>query len=165
MKRIIIAGIDSGTTKAYALLDIKGNIIDIGSSKNSHYSDLILKITRYGKVYAIGSDVYPCPNKTLKISRIIGAKIIQPNHDLGYLEKIKMKDNFLKTKKEYVDLKNKHEKDALVAALYGLKKINSLIKKIDDHLKQNNKEHLIDEVIAKVLLENMPITSAVRKIS
>jgi len=120
LKRIIIAGIDSGTTKAYALLDIKGNIIDIGSSKNSHYSDL---------------------------------------------EKIKMKDNFLKTKKEYVDLKNKHEKDALVAALYGLKKINSLIKKIDDHLKQNNKEHLIDEVIAKVLLENMPITSAVRKIS
>ena len=71
----------------------------------------------------------------------------------------------LLSKKDFVKLNNKHEKDALAAALYGLKKTKTLIKKIDDHLKQNNKKHLFEEVKRRVLLEGTPIAKAVKSLS
>ncbi len=165
MTKILIAGIDPGTVSAYCLLDLESNVIDLGSDRQITHSNLILNLTKHGKVYAIGSDVHPCPTLTTKIAGLIGAKIISPDHDLSYLEKIKIVDTYLKTKKDRIEINNKHEKDALAAALYGLKRINTLIKKIKDHLEEHNKKHLQDEVVKKVLLENIPISEAVRNLS
>lgn len=165
MDKLLVAGIDPGTVGAYALLDLKGNLIAIDSGRNFNQSKITLEMTKYGKIFLIGCDVYQCPALTKKLASSIGAKVITPDHDLKYLEKIKIVDNFLKTKKDFVELKNKHEKDALAAALYGLKKINGLIKKIEDHLKQNNKIHLFEEIKRKVLLEDKPIVEAVRLFS
>ena len=162
MSKLLIAGIDPGTVSAYALLDLDGNIISIGSKREISQGDLILELTKYGKVFAIGSDVYPCPNLTIKISRKIGAKVISPDHNLRYLEKIRIVDSFLKTKKERIEISNKHEKDALAAALYGFRRLKTLMKKIDDHLKENKKEHLYTYVLDKVLIDNIPITDAVK---
>src|SRR3989338_1897838 len=150
--KLLIAGIDPGTVGAYALLDIEGNIIHIDSGREFNLSKIALEITKHGKVFIIGCDVYQCPSLTKKLASIIGAKIIIVNE-------------FLKTKKEFIELKNKHEKDALAAALYGLKKTKTLIKKIDDHLKQNNKKHLFEEVKRRVLLEGTPIAKAVKSLS
>ena len=163
--KLLIAGIDPGTVGAYALLDIEGNIIHIDSGREFNLSKIALEITKHGKVFIIGCDVYQCPSLTKKLASIIGAKIITPDHDLRHLEKIKIVNEFLKTKKEFIELKDKHEKDALAAALYGLKKTKTLIKKIDDHLKQNNKKHLFEEVKRRVLLEGTPIAKAVKSLS
>lgn len=165
MDRLLIAGIDPGTTGAYAVLDLEGCIIDIDSGRNMNKSRIALEITKHGKIFLIGCDVYQCPAMTKKLASSLGAKVIAPDHDLKYDEKIRMVAEFLKTKKDFVELKNKHEKDALVAALYGLKRINGLIKRIKDHLRQNNKEYLFDKVKRKVLLENMPIVEAVKLFS
>ena len=165
MDKLLIAGIDPGTIGAYALIDLEGNIIDIASGRDFDKSKIIFEMIKHGKIFLIGCDVYQCPNALLKIASIIGAKVSSPDHDLKYLEKIKIMDDFLKTKKNFVKLNNKHEKDALVAALYGLKRINTLIKKIDDHLKQNNKKYLFEDVKRKVFLENIPITKAVELLS
>lgn len=162
MEKLLIAGIDPGTVGAYALLDLNGNIIEISSGREFNHSKIVREITKHGKVFLIGCDVYQCPNLTARIASSIGAKIISPDHDLRYMEKIKIVDKFLKRKKEFVKLENKHEKDALAAALYGLKRVNSLIKKIDDHLEQNHLEYLEEEVKRKVLLENIPIAKAVK---
>lgn len=162
LEKLLIAGIDPGTIGAYAILDLKGNIIEIDSGRDFNHSKIIAEITKHGKIFLIGSDVYQCPALTTKIARRIGAKIISPDHDLKYLEKIKIVDTFLKTKKEFVKLENKHEKDALAAALYGLKRMKSLIKKIEDHLQQNNIKHLDEVVKRKVLLENVPVSKAVK---
>lgn len=162
MDKLLIAGIDSGTVGAYAILDLYGNIIKISSGRNFNQNKITNEITKHGKIFLIGSDVYPCPNLSDKIARVIGAKIASPDHNLSYLEKIKIVDDFLKTKKEFVKLENKHEKDALAAALYGLKRIKTLMKKIDDHLEQNNLKHLEKEVKRKVLLGNIPISKAVK---
>ena len=158
----MIAGIDPGTVGAYALLDLEGNIISIDSGRNFNQSKIILEMTKYGKIFAIGCDVYQRPVLTAKIASSIGAKVISPDHDLKYSEKIKIVDTFLKTKKEFVKLENKHEKDALAAALYGLKKVRGLIKKIEDHLEENNKMYLSEKVIRKVLLDGIPIVKAVK---
>lgn len=164
MDRLLIAGIDPGTVGAYAILDLNGNIVKISSGRDFNQSRITKEITKHGKIFMIGSDVYPCPNLSEKIARIIGARIVSPDHNLSYLEKIKIVDEFLKEKKEFVNLENKHEKDALAAALYGLKKIKTLMKKIDDHLEQKNLKHLEEEIKRKVLLENVPISKAVKLI-
>ena len=165
MEKLLIAGIDPGTVSGYAIIDIEGNLIDLGSERELTTGDLILKITKHGKIFAIGSDVYPCPNLTNKIASRIGARVIGPDHDPRYLEKIKIVDTYLKNQKKIIEINNKHEKDALAAALYGLKKINTLLNKIDDHLKQNNKMYLREKVKMKVLLENKPIVEALRELS
>ncbi len=162
MDKLIIAGIDPGTVGAYALLDLEGNIISINSGRDFNLSKITLEITKHGKVFIIGCDVYQCPVLTAKIASAIGARVVSPDHDLKYLEKIKIVDTFLKNKKDFIKLNNKHEKDALAAALYGLKRINGLMKKIEDHLKQNNITHLKEKVKRKVLLDNVPIVKAVK---
>lgn len=165
MDKLLIAGIDPGTTGAYALLDLNGNLISVDSGREFDLKKITFEITKHGKVFLIGCDVYQCPNLTKKLASVIGARVITPDHDLKYLEKIKIVDEFLKNKKYFIDLKNKHEKDALAAALYGLKRTKNLLKRIEDHLKQNNKNHLLEEVKRKVLLEDKPIVEAVRILS
>ena len=164
MDKLLIAGIDPGTVGAYALLDLDGAIIDISSGRNFSHNKIVSEITKHGKVFLISSDVYPCPLLSGKIARSIGARIISPDHNLSYIEKIKIVDKFLKTKKEFIKLENKHEKDALAAALYGLRRINGLLKKIEDYLEQNNLKHLDEKVKRKVLIENIPIVKAVKLI-
>lgn len=160
----MIAGIDPGTVSAYAVLDIEGNIIDVNSGRGINHSQITLKIIKHGRIFLIGSDVKNSPSVVEKIARKIGAKVVSPDHDLGYFEKIKIVDSFFKTKKEFVKIENKHERDALAAALYGFKRLKSLIKKIDDHLQQNNKMYLIEDVKRKVLVGNMTISDAVKSL-
>ena len=50
-KKLLIAGIDPGTTTAYALLDLKGNIVRVESSKEFNLNTLIKKITDIKKYY------------------------------------------------------------------------------------------------------------------
>lgn len=165
MNKLLIAGIDPGTVGAYALLDLDGNIVDIASGRDFNQSKITYEMTKHGKIFLIGCDVYQCPALTARIASSIGARVINPDHDLKYLEKIKIVDDFLKTQNNFVKLENKHEKDALAAALYGLKRIRSLLKKIDDHLEQNDKQYLVDEIKRKVLLDNVPIAKAVKLFS
>lgn len=165
MDRLLIAGIDPGTTTAYALLDLDGKLIAISSDKNSRLSELILAMQHLGKIIIVASDVRPLPGLLSKVARQLGADTIEPDHDLNYLEKIKIVDSFLKHLPERILIKNKHEKDALAAALYGLKRTRPLLKKIDDHLKEHGVTYLRDMVRAKVLVEKLPITSAVKEAS
>lgn len=165
LDKLLIAGIDPGTVGAYAILDLEGNLIDIASGRDFNKSKITLEMVRHGKIIFIGCDVYQAPSLTKKLASSIGAKVITPDHDLKYLEKIKIVGEFLKSKNNFIELNNKHEKDALAAALYGLKRTKSLLKKIEDHLKQNNKMHLFDQVKRKVLLDDTPIVDAVRLFS
>ncbi len=165
LAKLLIAGIDPGAVKAYAVLDIEGNVLDIGSGRTLKHEEITLKIIEHGKVFMVGSDVRVPNSAVEKIACKIGARVVAPDHDLRHSEKIKIVDSFLKTKKEFVDIKNRHEKDALAAALYGFKKIRVLVKKIDDYLVQHNKTHLAETVKRKVLVENSTISDAVRILS
>jgi len=78
----IIVGIDPGTTLGYAILDVKGNIIETYSSKQHDLGKLIKKVTDKGKVIAVGCDKKNVPSLVEKFSKKVGAKIIKCNHDL-----------------------------------------------------------------------------------
>lgn len=163
-QQLYVAGLDSGAISAYFLLDLKGNIIEFQSFRNSSPDIITKELTKKGRIVLLGSDVKPASALTRKVSQRIGARILEPDHNPGFFEKIKLVDTFLKKQKTKIPIQNKHEKDALASALYGLKQINTLLAKIDNHLKQINRESFAEQVRYKVLIENKRITDAVNEI-
>ncbi len=138
MKKLLIAGVDPGTTLGYALLDLNGKVIKTRSSKQLEMSSLILEMIKEGRVVIIGTDKGKTPKFIEKLASKIGARIIKPQEDMSVEEK-------RETTKEY-DLGDEHEKDALASALYAFKRIRGLLNKIDNYLKENGKEGVSNEV-------------------
>ena len=123
MKRLLIAGIDPGTTLAYALLDINGEVIKINSTKQHNLSSLILDIIKIGKVIVVGTDVKDVPYLIKNFANKVGAKIVSPKEDLKIEEKIRLTKNYR--------MLNKHERDALASAIMSFKRVRPLFIKID----------------------------------
>ena len=139
-KRLLIAGIDNGFTKSYALLDLDGKLIRINSSKKFTLASITKEISTLEKVVRIGSDVNHCPQFIKKIAASLNADIYIPKENVLTKKKNQLSSDYLREKKlrDKIKLKNHHQRDALVAAIITLKSIKPLLNKIDNHLNQNN---------------------------
>ena len=122
-KKLLIIGIDPGTTVGYAFLDLQGNIIKIDSKKILPLSKLILESTKLGRVVLVGSDVVPSPNFVKHFAKRVGARLIVPEKTIQIKEKKKLIAR--------MHLKNKHQKDALSSAVYVYKRVRKLLSRID----------------------------------
>ena len=152
----LIVGIDPGTTTAYAIIDINGEIIKVSSSKFWDFSDLLLEIIKYGKPLIVGTDKKISPNLIRKFSMKTGAKIISPEKDLTNYEKIKL----LKIKTG-----NDHESDALASSFFAYEKLLPLIKKIDSFLEKENKLELKEQIFSMLMTDSgLSIKTALMKI-
>lgn len=155
----LILGLDPGSTIGYAVLDLDGKLIKIESLRNGNLNKAIYKINKLGKIIAIGTDVNPVPKFVNKFASNLGAKIIEPKEDLQLKYKKKLTKEFLKNKK--IKVKNKHELDALAAALIAFKHYQPLFNKIDNHLNQINKNYLNKQIKNTVLINDIPIKKAI----
>ncbi|MEM4245203.1 MAG: DUF460 domain-containing protein [Candidatus Nanoarchaeia archaeon] len=145
MKRLLIAGIDPGTTLGYALLDLQGNVVKINSSKQLEMSSLILEMIKEGRVIIVGTDKGKTPKFVEKLASKIGAKIIKPEEDIKSEEKRELTKGY--------DFSNEHERDALASAIFAFKRVRSLVRKVDEYAKEHDKER-ISEQIKEELLKN-----------
>ena len=155
MERLTIIGIDPGTTKSYAVLDLNGNILEVKSSKKFNANMIIKEIIRFGKPILIGTDVTKIPNLVEKIASSLGTKIFKPETNLQGHHKTKVVKKFLK--KRDFEVNNKHENDALISAILAYKSIKPLLNKIEN--KYPNKA--IEEIKNLVLKENINIKQAI----
>ncbi len=146
-KKLLIIGIDPGTTLGYAAIDFEGNIINLDSEKNLDLNTLISNLIKLGKPLIIAGDKEYNPDFIDKLAVKLGARIISPDYDLKVNEKREITKSF-KTK-------NQHEIDALASALFASKKISPLLKKINifiEHYKKEDiKQQLIEFVVGKGL--------------
>jgi len=159
---LLIAGIDPGTHSAYALLDIDGKLVDLDSYAGGSIDRIVSSISGRGKVFLIGCDVNNIPGGVHKVASSIGAKVIRPQYNLGAYEKIKIVDNFLKQQNKFIKIQNKHEKDALAAALYAHRRIKNLLNRIDNALNQLGLQEKRTEILYNVFVEDMPISRAIQ---
>lgn len=153
MKKLLIVGIDPGTTIGYSILDLEGNLIEIGSEKNLSFSSLISIIINQGIPVIFSCDVTPAPSFVQKLAIKTGAKLIRPRKNLSVKEKRDLTSPF----KEKVN--NIHESDSLAAALFGFKEIKTLLRKIDVALK--NKKELLYQVREIVIKQEIPIKEVI----
>lgn len=153
MKKLLIAGIDPGTTSAYAILDLYGNVLRIKSARNLGLSSLIMEIIEYGQVLVVGTDVNVVPQFIAKFASKTGARIIKPKRNLRVEEKRELVKDY--------NVKNEHARDALSSALFAYKLIKNLLSKIEYVLIKNNKTHLFEDVTYLVLIKSYTITDAI----
>ena len=151
-KQLLIVGVDPGTTLGYAAIDIEGNIVKIHSGKNIDMGSLISDLIKLGKPLIVASDKEYNPDFVYRLAVKIGARVIGPDYDLKVDEKREMV-------KEY-KTKNQHEIDALASAFFALKKIASLLKKINIFVEHYKKEHIKQELIEFVVGKGLNIRDA-----
>ncbi|MAG91485.1 hypothetical protein CMO83_02315 [Candidatus Woesearchaeota archaeon] len=152
-KKLLIVGIDPGTTTGYAVLDIQGNLIHLNSSKQLELKSLISQTMKLGKAILVGTDKSKIPNLVEMFSTKLGARVVNPEEDLKVLEKRKIINGF--------GVNDNHQGDALASALFAYKAIKPLLDRIDFFVKENKKYHIEKKIKEYVVAKRISIKSAV----
>ena len=150
--KLLVVGIDPGTTTAYAVLDLSGNVVSVKSAKNLGINALLAEVMQLGKIVVIGTDKAKIPSLVEDFSAKTGARIIYPKDDLKVEEKKGMVKEF-KTE-------NEHQDDALASSLFAFKQIKGILERIDSYARENNKEGIKDNIIDLVLTKEVSIREA-----
>jgi hypothetical protein len=145
--------VDPGTTTSIATLNLRGEVIDLFSSKNMGLRKTIRYLISQGKVSVVASDVTPCPDFVSKVATKLGAKVFTPEESLLVQEKI------LLTKK--YKTQDNHQRDSLAAALAAFHSFKQKFQKIDAHVTVADK---IKDEIKHLVLQGMSITKARAKV-
>lgn len=157
MQRSLIIGIDPGTTLGYAILDLYGNLIKISSSKQIKLSSLIFEIKKYGLQAIIASDVTPPPKSIKGLAASFGAKLVYPKEKLRVEEKRDMVYTYLREAygenwRNIIDFGDRHQLDALCAAIISFRRIRKLLKKINNSTKDYENNAVLFNKVAYLLL-------------
>lgn len=151
MDRLLIVGLDPGTTTGYAILDDKGSVLAMKSSKALSMDHLLAEVTSYGKVLLVGTDVRFSPQFVEKFCSRVGAKLVSPGRDL--------KQGFKETVVKGHPVKDDHQRDALAAALLAYHKVKDLFAKVDRVLAAQGKSHHAYDV-KRLVLDGINIAEA-----
>ncbi len=155
-QKLLIAGIDPGTTLGYAVLDIEGNFIKAGSSKQLDLNSLISEIISLGKAILVGTDKAKVPGFVESFTAKLGARIASPKEDLKVEEKRKMYHGF--------SIGDEHQGDALASALFAYRETRELLSKIDNFARENKKQGIKDRIKELVITKRLSIRNAVEVI-
>ncbi|MFH1399210.1 MAG: DUF460 domain-containing protein [Candidatus Woesearchaeota archaeon] len=154
MGRLLVAGIDPGTTVGYAFLDLNRDVVKIGSAKELSLEGVVAIASGSGRVVAVGTDKAKCPKFVEGFATKFGARLVVPKVDAGVEEKRLLTRGYATG--------NGHEADALASALLAYKSIRPLLRKVDNFLKKERKEILADNVKALLITnKGVSITDAV----
>ncbi|MBW2984520.1 DUF460 domain-containing protein [Candidatus Woesearchaeota archaeon] len=151
-KKLLIAGIDPGITVGYALIGLDGNVVDLASEKHLDLNALIARVVRIGRVIVVGADKAKIPDFVERFANALGARLIKPDEDLGSMEKAKIIKGY--------DIGDTHQLDALAIAMFSLKKVRSLVKKVDDYIEHYDKHNIADKLMQLVVSKGMSISKA-----
>ena len=110
----IIVGLDPGTTTGIAAINLRGELVDLISSRAMSSSDVIEWIAARGRSLIVATDVFPTPGAVEKVKRAFNAVLYSPGADIPAEEKIALGREF--------NYRNDHERDALAAAISAFKK-------------------------------------------
>ena len=151
--KLIIVGIDPGTTTGYAILDLQGNLVSLKSAKNLGLNSLLDEVLKEGKAICVGTDRAKVPNLIGLFSAKTGAKIISPKDDLRVEEKREIVKNF--------DSGNGHQSDALAASLFAFNRLTHILDRIEGYARQNNKNAIKSRIADLVITKEVSIREAV----
>ena len=125
--RFFILGVDPGTTAAYCLLTLDGRIQVLRSSKGLTRADIIREVYEKGIPVMIASDVPQVPHFVEKIASTINAAVYTPQKPIPVSEKQELAREY----SDAIRVRNAHERDALTAAVFAYRSIQSKLQQID----------------------------------
>ncbi len=165
--KVIILGIDPGTTTGLAALDLNGGIVYLDSSKDKGRDHLVKTILELGWPVIIGADLKTVPKQVEKIATLLGCEVEHPKENLRVRDKKKIIEEHFKNQ-EIPKIHNSHEEDALFAAIFAYLKKRRLIKKIRVYVEKNrlgrDKERYFNQLSWRILKYKESIFTAKQKI-
>lgn len=160
--KLLVIGLDPGTTVGYAVMDIEGNLVCIGSSKNTGMSMIIDKIIPLGSVLLVGTDKFKIPRFIEKFSSNNGAKVVSPRYDLSIDEKRNSIRNFDSSLLRRAS--NNHEVDALASAVLAYNSYSFLFKKIKRFAELNSVQDRENRMIREIVTNKISMKEALSRI-
>ena len=152
-RKLLIVGIDPGTTAGFAAIDVEGNLVHLDSSKQLDLNQLISKVIKLGKAVLVGTDKAKVPHLIGEFAAKLGARIIRPEGDIKVDEKRKMVCGF--------NVNDEHQSDALAAALFAYKEAKPLLDRIDFFVIRNKKHDIRNRIKELVMAKEISIKNAV----
>lgn len=125
--RYFILGIDPGTTAAYCLLSLDGKVQALRSRKGLTRADMIREVYEKGIPVMIASDVPQVPHFVEKIASTVNTTVYTPQKPIPVSEKQELAREY----SDEIRVRNAHERDALTAAVFAYRSIQSKLQQID----------------------------------
>jgi len=137
-----IAGIDSGSTCAYALMTLDGEIVKVASKKDAQGDFLFESLATYSPIF-IACDTNPPSQAARRLKRSFSARLFYPSKSLSIIEKELMCRG--------LGAKNAHERDALASAIKCQHALSSKLRQLRRRLSDAGASDSY-EVIARGML-------------
>jgi len=147
--RKLITAIDPGITCGAAVLTLDGNLVFVGSKRGWTHQDLLQTILDLGETVVVAGDVSPAPELVEKVSKSLNAVLFTPIIPLSASEKQHLARTY--AEQHELKLRNKHEVDALAAAIKAHQHYKNKFEQIEAHVKETGVEVPMDEVKAMVI--------------
>ena len=112
----MIAGVDSGTWRAFAVLDYDGGVVAIESRKNWTPDAFIQSLSAFSPS-VIACDKIPVPKSVKLLKSVFSARLFKPHKSMTGLQKASLTRDF--------NVHNEHERDALAAALKAFRSLKN----------------------------------------
>ena len=152
----VVVGIDPGTTTAAAVVSLDGELLNVTSSRSTDTADVIEWIIERGRPVVVAADVRSMPSTVEKIRRSFDAVGWTPDDDLKVVDKKRATSEY-----EY-RLENDHERDAAAAAVFACRHHADQFDAVRRKTPRGVDE---DEVLARVLSDEIPVEAAVDAVS
>lgn len=153
----VIVGVDPGMTTGIAVLDLDGNLLLTKSKKNFRHSEISKAIYTKGVPIIMASDKFPLPRTVEKISAAFPSKLMWPRQSLTRIEKIEMVGIYKIDNKRVWS--NRHERDALAAAIFAHNRIKPLLIRIG----KKAKGEIADYVAMNTILKGDNIDKSIKQ--
>jgi predicted RNase H-like nuclease (RuvC/YqgF family) len=153
--RLVILGVDPGTTIGIAVLDFTGKPLLVASGKVPDREQVVGEVLRFGKPVIIAVDTSKPPEFAKKLASKLGAILYTPEYDLTVEEKQKLSSEYsvLYT----IDIPDSHARDALAGAIKAYRSFKPLIEEVESKTRGLHsvvREKIIVEVLrGKSLVE------------
>ncbi len=141
-------GVDGGIKKAFAAINLKGELIGCWCGKNRSHEEFIERICNLGIPVLIAGDTCPPSHFTRKIAARLNVKLSYPKKSLTKEEK----------KQIGKEIKDEHIRDAYAAAIKAYRKHSNRLRQIEN-MDVKNKEKL-----KKMIIEGKKIGDIVGRI-
>ena len=128
----LIVGIDPGTTTALAVLDTSGRLLLLKSGRGLDRSRISRLVTELGVPVIVACDRRPAPSFVERAASTFSARLVVPEENLRVREKERLSREFMQ---EHPPRTNKHERDALAAALFAYNSIKPTMRRVEQRLK------------------------------
>jgi predicted RNase H-like nuclease (RuvC/YqgF family) len=125
--KYFILGIDPGSTAAICMLTLDGKIHRMVSGKSLTRADIIRQVYEQGIPVMVATDVTPVPHFVKKIASTVNAELFVPKREIAVSDKQELAREF----SDGIKIRNAHERDALTAAVYAYRSIQSKLQQIE----------------------------------